>query len=74
MIFVDTPAQDRADVLATVCGEADYCTIVTGREQASGAEVEALAQRLSLLSGNLAGIVINDPPASREQTFQYVTG
>ena len=61
-IFVDTPALNRADIISTVCPEADSTILVsTARDAQSKALGDAYGKN-GAMSGHCAGVIFNELP------------
>jgi len=63
LVFVDTPAFDRADTALTVIPEADKTVIVCASDTARNPSQKALSDRIEAVQGLCAGLVINEGPA-----------
>lgn len=61
-IFVDTPALDRADIISTVCPEADSTILVCGSKDAQSKSLGDAYGRINATGGRCAGVILNDLP------------
>jgi len=59
-IFVDTPALDRANILATVCPEVDTNILVSATADAQDQALSNLMKSIKEKGGNCAGVILND--------------
>ena len=68
VIIIDTPALDRADIIGTVCPEADACILVSTNQDARSQSLTDIATHVQSLGGTCAGVILNQPPI---QTTNY---
>lgn len=68
VIIIDTPALDRADIIGTVCPEADACILVSASQDAQSQNLTDIANHVQGLGGTCAGVILNQPPI---QTTNY---
>lgn len=61
-IFVDTPALDRADIVSTVCPEADSTILVSATKDSGSKALGDAFTRINDLNGRCAGAILNDLP------------
>lgn len=63
-IFVDTPALDRADIVSSVCTDADANVLVCNSANAKSETLARAAQYLKDHSAQCAGVILNDVPTA----------
>jgi len=63
-IFVDTPALDRADILNTVCQEADANILVSSTPTSNTQSLTDASNKITALGARCAGVILNDGPTS----------
>ena len=68
VIIVDTPALDRADIIGTVCSEADACILGSATRDAKSQGLTNIANHVQNLGAVCAGVILNQPPI---QTTHY---
>ena len=61
-IFVDTPATDRANILATVCPEVDTNILVSPTADAADQSLSDAMREIKDKGGSCAGVILNDGP------------
>ena len=62
-IFVDTPALDRADIISTVCPEADRTILVSAPGDTQSKSLGDAYTKINAMNGHCAGVIFNDRPA-----------
>ena len=62
-VFIDTPAIDRANVLHTVCAEADANILVSNSADAKSPELSALMRSIMDMGASCEGVILNDGPS-----------
>lgn len=68
VIIVDTPALDRADIIETICPEADATILVSASNNARSQSLTDASNRLQNMSAVCAGVILNQAPL---QTTNY---
>ena len=61
-IIVDTPALDRADIITTICPEADSTILVSATKDANAKPLGDAFTRIKVMNGRCAGVILNDAP------------
>lgn len=61
-IFVDTPALDRADIISTVCPEADSTILVSASGDTHSRPLGDAYTKINAMNGHCAGVIFNDRP------------
>jgi len=64
-IFVDTPALDRADIISTVCPEADSTILVSTARDAQSKSLGDAYVKIGAMAGRCAGVILNELPNHR---------
>ena len=64
-IFVDTPALDRADIISTVCPEADNTLLVCASEEKHSRALGDAYTKINALNGRCAGVIFNERPTGQ---------
>jgi len=64
-IFVDTPALDRADIISTVCPEADSTILVSTAREAHAKSLGDAYVKIGAMAGRCAGVILNELPNHR---------
>jgi len=64
-IFVDTPALERADILNTVCAEADTTILVSDTTRAKERSLSDAMNKITVQGGHCAGVILNDGEAPK---------
>ncbi len=62
-IFIDTPALDRADIISTVCPEADSTILISASGDTQSKPLGDAYKRINAMNGRCAGVIFNDRPA-----------
>jgi len=61
-IFVDTPALDRADIISTVCPEADSTILVCASQDAQSKPLGDAYMKIGTMAGRCDGVILNEIP------------
>ena len=61
-VFVDMPALDRADIVSTVCPEADTNILVSATLNAYDQALSDTMRKMTELGAHCAGVILNDGP------------
>jgi len=61
-IFVDTPALDRADIISTVCPEADSTILVCAAQDTQSKSLGDAYVKIDAMAGHCAGVILNELP------------
>ena len=64
-IIVDTPALDRADIITTICPEADNTILVCASKNANEKPIGDAFTRIKAVNGRCAGVILNDLPVQQ---------
>jgi len=62
-IFVDVPALDRADIISSICPEADSTILVCAEEDAKSAALGDAYTKIISMNGHCSGVIFNETPA-----------
>jgi len=61
-IFVDTPAMDRANIISTVCPEADSTILVCASQDAQSKSLGDAYVKIGAMAGHCDGVILNERP------------
>lgn len=61
-VFIDTPALDRANILASVCPEVDMNILVSATAHANDQALSDTMRSIKEKGGRCAGVILNDGP------------
>ncbi len=62
-IFVDVPALDRADIISSICPEADSTILVCATQDAQSQALGDAYRKITSLNGHCSGVIFNETPA-----------
>ncbi|PHR57014.1 MAG: hypothetical protein COA43_12920 [Robiginitomaculum sp.] len=58
-IFVDTPAQDRSDMLSVICEDTDATILVSAPEHSRSQDLSNIANKVASLGAKCTGVILN---------------
>ncbi|MCF6274442.1 MAG: hypothetical protein L3J05_01595, partial [Robiginitomaculum sp.] len=62
-VFVDIPALDRADIVSSICPEADSSILVCAPQDANSRALGAAYEKITSMNAQCSGVIFNETPA-----------